>query len=74
MPITVTEKAAGEVKKIITEQRQASVPPDMMAAFKALEAAKGRAPTLSELAEKVGITEDEAKTKIGQGAAAWRSI
>jgi iron-sulfur cluster assembly protein len=74
MPITVTEKAAGEVKKIITEQRQASVPPDLMAAFKALEASNGHAPTLAELAQKAGISEDELKTKLGQGAAAFNRI
>jgi iron-sulfur cluster assembly accessory protein len=74
MPITVTEKAAGEVKKIITEQRQASVPPDLMASFKALEAANGRAPTLTELATKAAISEDELKIKLGQGAAAFNRI
>jgi iron-sulfur cluster assembly accessory protein len=74
MPITVTEKAAGEVKKIITEQRQASVPPDLMPTFKALEAATGRAPTAAEMAEKLGITQDEFKTRLGQGAAAFSQI
>ena len=74
MPITVTEKAAGEVKKIITEQRQASVTPDLMPTFKALEAATGRAPTATEMAEKLGITEDEFKKRLGQGAAAFSQI
>src|SRR5207244_1031086 len=74
MPITVTEKAAGEVKKIITEQRESSVPKDWMPAFKALESTTGRAPTLGELAEKVGVAEEEAKTKLGQGVAVFNKI
>jgi len=74
MPITVTEKAASEVRKIITEQRQSSVPPDLMPTFKALEANLGRAPSLTEMAEKLGIGEDELKTKLGQGAAAFTKI
>jgi iron-sulfur cluster assembly protein len=74
MAISVSEKAASEVKKIITEQRQTSIPPDMMPAFKALEANLGRAPNLTELAEKIGITEDEARTRLGQGAAAFGPI
>jgi iron-sulfur cluster assembly accessory protein len=74
MPITVTEKAAGEVKKIIIEQRQSSVPADLMPAFKSLENTIGRMPTLSELAEKVGVPEEEIKTKLGQGATAFNKI
>jgi iron-sulfur cluster assembly accessory protein len=74
MPITVTEKAASEVRKIITEQRQSSVPPDLMPTFKALEANLGRAPSLQEMAEKLSINEDELKTKLGQGAAAFTKI
>src|SRR5207249_11080872 len=74
MPITVTEKAANEVRKIITEQRQSSVPPDLMPTFKALEANLGRPPGLSEMAEKLGVSEDEVKTKLGQGAAACSRI
>ena len=74
MAITVTEKAANEVKKIIVEQRQASLPPDIMPAFKALEAGLGRAPDLAELSQKVGISPDELKTKLGQGATAFNKI
>jgi iron-sulfur cluster assembly accessory protein len=74
MAITVTEKAAGEVKKIITEQRQSSVPPDLMPAFKAFEAATGRTPVLSELAEKAGLPEEELKTKLGQAVTAFHKI
>jgi iron-sulfur cluster assembly accessory protein len=74
MAISVSEKAANEVKKIITEQRQSSVPPDLMPSFKALEANLGRAPSLTEMAEKVGISEDEMKTRLGQGATAFGPI
>jgi iron-sulfur cluster assembly accessory protein len=74
MSITVTEKAASEVRKIINEQRQSSVPPDLMPTFKALEANLGRAPNLTEMAAKLGVGEDELKTKLGQGAAAFNQI
>src|SRR5262245_55067573 len=74
MPITVTEKAANEVRKIITEQRQASVPPDLMPTFKALEANLGRAPTIAEIAEKAGTNAEEVQKKMGQGAAAFSKI
>ena len=74
MPITVTEKAANEVRKIITEQRQASVPPDLMPTFKALEANVGRTPSIAEMAEKLGASADEVQKKLGQGAAAFNRI
>jgi len=74
MPITVTEKAAKEVKKIVTEQRHASVPADLMPTFKALEASLGRAPSIKEMADKAGVGEEEMKTKLGQGAAAFNTI
>ena len=74
MPITVSEKAANEVRKIITEQRQASVPPDLMPTFKALEANLGRPPSLAEMAEKLGVSGDEVQKKLGQGAAAFNRI
>ena len=74
MPITVTEKAANEVRKIITEQRQASVPPDLMPTFKALEANLGRTPSIAEMAEKLGASADEVQKKLGQGAAAFNRI
>ena len=74
MAITVTEKAANEVRKIITEQRQASVPPDLMPTFKALEANVGRTPSIAEMAEKLGASADEVQKKLGQGAAAFNRI
>jgi iron-sulfur cluster assembly accessory protein len=74
MPITVTEKAASEVKKIIVEQRQSSVPPDLMPAYKALEANLGRTPSLGELAEKVGVSEADIRTKLGQSAVTFDKI
>jgi iron-sulfur cluster assembly protein len=74
MPITVTEKAANEVRKIVTEQRQASVPPDLMPTFKALEANLGHTPSLAEMAAKAGVSEDELKVQLGQGAAAFSKI
>ena len=74
MPITVTEKAANEVRKIITEQRQASVPPDLMPTFKALEANLGRTPSIAEMAEKLGTSPEEVQKKLGQGAAAFNRI
>ena len=74
MAITVTEKAAKEVQKIITEQRESSIPPDLMPTFKALEASLGRTPTLGEIAQKLGVSEGEVKTRLGQGAAAFSKI
>ena len=74
MPITVTEKAANEVRKIITEQRQASVPPDLMPTFKALEANLGRTPSIAEMTEKLGTSPEEVQKKLGQGAAAFNRI
>ena len=40
----------------------------------ALEANLGRAPTLTEMAEKVGVGEEELKVQLGQGAAAFSKI
>ena len=74
MAITVTEKAASEVKKIITEQQQQSVPPDLMPTFKSLEANLGRMPTLNEFAEKANLSEDALKEKLGPAAAAFSKI
>jgi len=68
MPIQVTEKAAKEVKRIINETQQSSIPADMMPAFKALEANLGRLPTLTEMAQKLGVPEEEIKTKLGENA------
>jgi iron-sulfur cluster insertion protein len=74
MAITVTEKAASEVRKIITEQQQSSMPPDLMPTFKALEANLGRPPSIKEMADKLKIGEEELKTKLGSGAAAFSRI
>jgi iron-sulfur cluster assembly protein len=74
MAINVTEKAANEVRKIITEQRQASMPPDLMPTFKALEASLGRTPTIAEIAQKAGTSEKEVEVKLGAGAAAFNKI
>jgi len=75
LPLNVTEKAANEVKRIITEQREASLPPELMPTFKSLQASLDRAPTLSEMASKLGTSEDEIKGKlVGSGAAAFKKI
>jgi len=74
MAITVTEKAASEVKKIITEQQESSIPPDLMPTFKALEANLGRLPAIKDIADKLGVSEDEVKTKLGTGATAFTKI
>ncbi len=74
MPITVTPKAASEVKKIITEQQESSIPPDLMPTYKALEANLGRLPSIKDMADKLGVSEDEVKTKLGAGAAAFAKI
>jgi iron-sulfur cluster assembly protein len=74
MPITVTEKAANEVKKIITEQQQSSIPAELMPTFKTLEASLGRVPTLAEMAQKLGVGEDEVKAQLGQGTMAFNKI
>jgi len=74
MPITVTEKAASEVRKIITEQQQSSLPADLMPTFKALEANLGRPPSIKEMADKLDTPEATLKEKLGQGAAVFSRI
>ena len=75
MNVTVTEKAARAVKRIINEQQQASLTPDLVPAFQAVLAQNnGRPPVLSELAEKAGVSADELKEKLGQNAAAFGKI
>src|SRR5262245_17589992 len=68
MAITVTEKAAKEVKRIINETQQSSIPPDLMPTYKALEANLGRVPTIKEMADKAALPEEEIKTKLGENA------
>jgi len=79
MGIIVTEKAAKAVKRIITEQQesglqQAGLPPDARDVHKALSAELGRAPLLSEMATKMGVSEEEIKEKLGQNATAFSKI
>jgi iron-sulfur cluster assembly accessory protein len=74
MAITVTEKAASEVRKIIHEQQESSIPPDLMPTFKALEANLGRPPSVKEMADKLATTEEALKTKLGAGVTAFSTI
>src|SRR5262249_12886836 len=74
MAINVTEKAATAVKRIITEQQQAALPPDTLEVYRALYAELGRAPELGEMAAKLGVTEDEMKQRLGQSAAAFGKV
>jgi len=79
MGITVTEKAAKAVKRIITEQQQsglqqAGLPPEASDVYNALAADMGRAPLLSEMAAKMGVGEEEIKEKLGASATAFSKI
>src|SRR5262249_30780059 len=74
MAINVTEKAATAVKRIITEQQQAALPPDTLEVYRALYAELGRAPELGEMASKLGVAEDEMKQRLGQSAAAFGKV
>jgi iron-sulfur cluster assembly accessory protein len=74
MAITVTEKAASAVKRIIAEQQQAALTPETAEAYKALYAELGRAPYLDEMAAKLGVSEDALKDKLGQHAAAFGKV
>ncbi len=74
MAISVTEKAASAVKRIIAEQQQAALTPETADAYKALYTELGRAPYLDELAAKLGVSEDALKTKLGQNAAAFGKV
>ena len=74
MPINVTEKAANAVKRIVTEQQEAALTPEMKMAYEGLRAELGRTPYLEELANKLGIAEDLLKQELGQNAAAFGKI
>lgn len=75
MGIMVTEKAAKAVKRIINEQQQASLTPELVPAFQEVLAQNaGRPPVLSELAEKVGVKAEELSEKLGQNASAFGKI
>ena len=74
MGINVTEKAAKAVKRIISEQQQASLSPETLDAYKALYNELGRAPLLQELAEKTGVSEEEMKEKLGPNSAAFSKV
>jgi iron-sulfur cluster assembly accessory protein len=74
MAITVTEKAANAVKRIITEQQEAALTPAMKGAYEALRGELGRAPYLEELAAKLGTSADALKQELGQHAAAFSKV
>src|SRR5207237_420515 len=75
MAIVVTEKAAKAVKRIINEQQQASLTPEIVPAFQELVTQNpGRPPQLNELAEKLGVSTDELNQKLGPNAAAFGKI
>src|SRR5262249_20663980 len=74
MAITVTEKAANAVKRIITEQQEAALTPEMRGAHEALRGELGRAPYLEELAAKLGVSADALKQQLGQHAAAFSKV
>jgi iron-sulfur cluster insertion protein len=74
MPITVTEKAASAVKRIVSEQQEAALTPEMKVAYEALRTDLGRTPYLEELAGKLGVSEDALKEQLGQSAAAFGKI
>ena len=74
MSIIVTEKAASAVKRIVTEQQQAALTPEMTGVYEALRGELGRAPYLGELAEKMGLSEEQLKEHLGQHAAAFGKV
>ncbi len=74
MSIIVTEKAANAVKRIVTEQQQASLTPDMHDVYRALAGELNRAPYLNELAAKLSVSEDELKQKLGSASAAFGKV
>src|SRR5436305_824481 len=74
MSIVVTEKAANAVKRIVTEQQQASLTPEMHDVYRELAADLGRAPYLNELANKLGVSEDELKQTLGPASAAFGKV
>ena len=74
MSIVVTEKAANAVKRIVTEQQQASLTPEMHEAYRALAGELGRAPYLNEMAERLHTSEDELKQKLGEAALAFSKV
>jgi iron-sulfur cluster insertion protein len=74
MAITVTEKAARAVKRIIVEQQQAALTPETKEVYEALGAELGRAPYLHEMARRLSVSEDELKQKLGQAAAAFSKV
>ncbi len=75
MSIVVTEKAAKAVKRIINEQQQASLTPELVPVFQEVLAQNGgRPPVLNELAEKAGVSVEELNQKLGQNAAAFGKI
>jgi iron-sulfur cluster assembly protein len=74
MAITVTEKAANAVKRIITEQQEAGLTPEMRSAYEELRTELKRAPYLEELAARLGKSTDALKQELGQHAAAFSKV
>ena len=74
MAITVTEKAANAVKRIITEQQEAALTPELRGAYEELRAELGRAPYLEDMAAKLGVSADALKQELGQHAAAFGKV
>jgi iron-sulfur cluster assembly accessory protein len=74
MGIIVTEKAANAVKRIIIDQQQSSLTPELRDVYQALSAELGRGPYLSELAAKLGTTEEQLKEKLGPAWVAFGKV
>lgn len=74
MAITVTEKAANAVKRIVSEQQQAVLTPDMLEGYRGLCADLGRIPTLDELAGRLHTSVQELTGKLGQNAASFGKV
>jgi iron-sulfur cluster assembly protein len=74
MAIMVTEKAANAVKRIITEQQEAALTPEMRGSYEELRTELGRAPYLEEMAAKLGVSADALKQELGQHAAAFGKV
>src|SRR5262245_19065303 len=74
MAITVTEKAASAVKRIIVEQQQAALTPETQEVYRKLSAELGRPPYLNEMAASLGVSDEALKEKLGQGAVAFGKV
>src|SRR5262245_41997651 len=74
MAITVTEKAAKAVKRIIVEPQQAALTPETKEVYESLNGELGRAPYLNEMAQRLHVSEDELKQKLGEAALAFSKV